>query len=595
MNPITFEEQTYIVTLVDRAFADLNITPYSWQETSVYHILLQFIHEKKRNIILSADTGVGKSMIGAAVAIAMAVHLDIHNKPVSTVMMQNNLLVDQYAESLATRRMFMSVKGASNFDCEFGTNGDINAINCKLPALQRAHKKKEPTKPMPTPSECSSCKYHKQKLRARMIPHIITNFQYHLTKTIKGRADSGRAVSIFDEAHTLSDVAVDSMMVELSSETFINLIKIIDFARGQYCQVSNFKLVSVMKALEDTVRKCERTTNFNIMNEDTFIDIIRDLRDAMMPVLQNLNSDHLVTESYDGVDKAIKRFDNYHSSYAMYFSNCNMTEYVYDYDTYTKACTIKPVFVKGLGELILSEYNLFMSATVTKGYMVNTIGLDPKETHFIPLPAVFDKANKPIAIIAKGSVNYKTLQSPNTIRSLASDVAAIVHRHILLRQSGIAMVNSFKLGQDLYDALPVDIQSHVVLHEKGTKVNEAIDIATRTSNPTLLISPSIFEGVDFKGDRSNYQILLKAPYPSLGDARIKIIANHYGSVYRTITLMKIIQGLGRSVRSADEVAITYVLDRNIGELLMSPTNSWKHTHTLFKTAEEALLSIGIKS
>ena len=78
--------------------------------------------------------------------------------------------------------------------------------------------------------------------------------------------------------------------------------------------------------------------------------------------------------------------------------------------------------------------------------------------------------------------------------------------------------------------------------------------------PTVLLSPSMTEGVDLKGDASRFQIICKVPYPYLGDKLIRKRMNKWKWWYPLQTLKVIIQSVGRSVRSKDDQAITYILD-----------------------------------
>ena len=70
------------------------------------------------------------------------------------------------------------------------------------------------------------------------------------------------------------------------------------------------------------------------------------------------------------------------------------------------------------------------------------------------------------------------------------------------------------------------------------------------------------EGVDLKGDLSKFQIIMKVPYPYLGDPLVKrkMDLNKMWYPYETVKL--ICQMLGRSVRSHEDEAVTYILDSN---------------------------------
>jgi len=117
------------------------------------------------------------------------------------------------------------------------------------------------------------------------------------------------------------------------------------------------------------------------------------------------------------------------------------------------------------------------------------------------------------------------------------------------------------------------------IHEQGTTIANLTKEFKKSKNG-VLISPSIFEGMDFAGDDSRWQIICKTPYPSLGDIRIKKIADQYGSIYREIALYKILQGIGRSIRSADDSAITYFLDKSSETIFKSSLNIWKERFSI---------------
>ena len=99
---------------------------------------------------------------------------------------------------------------------------------------------------------------------------------------------------------------------------------------------------------------------------------------------------------------------------------------------------------------------------------------------------------------------------------------------------------------------------------------------------SVLISPSLFEGIDLPNDYSRFQIFVKAPYPSLSNKRIKYIFEKYPDIYETMTLYKVIQGFGRSTRSNTDYSITYALDRNIARLFFNSKNKWKDEFKVIK-------------
>jgi hypothetical protein len=85
-------------------------------------------------------------------------------------------------------------------------------------------------------------------------------------------------------------------------------------------------------------------------------------------------------------------------------------------------------------------------------------------------------------------------------------------------------------------------------------------IVSSSTKPTVLISPSLYTGLDLKDDLSRFQIIVKVPYPDLGDRWINEKRKSSEQWYTWQTALRLIQGYGRSIRSKEDYAVTYVLD-----------------------------------
>ena len=90
--------------------------------------------------------------------------------------------------------------------------------------------------------------------------------------------------------------------------------------------------------------------------------------------------------------------------------------------------------------------------------------------------------------------------------------------------------------------------------------DEVIAKHINSTEPTVLISPSLYMGLDLKDDLSRFQIITKVPYPDLGDRWISEKRKKNGQWYIWQTALRLVQGYGRSVRSKEDWAKTYVLD-----------------------------------
>jgi Rad3-related DNA helicase len=76
----------------------------------------------------------------------------------------------------------------------------------------------------------------------------------------------------------------------------------------------------------------------------------------------------------------------------------------------------------------------------------------------------------------------------------------------------------------------------------------------------VLISPSLHTGLDLKDHLSRFQIITKVPYPNVADKWTSEKRKINKEWYYWQTALRLVQAYGRSVRSKDDWAKTYVLD-----------------------------------
>jgi Rad3-related DNA helicase len=239
--------------------------------------------------------------------------------------------------------------------------------------------------------------------------------------------------------------------------------------------------------------------------------------------------------------------------------------------------TVKPIFIdKAIYKQYLdtSKINLFMSATVSKDFLVETIGLEDSETKEIVLDPVFDPENKPFIFVRPISLNYNSLQKIQTIEHLNRVIKNLVDHHA--EDAGIILTPSFKLSNLLAEPL-IKSGKNVIVQKSGQQVSQVIELYRSEVDKgklPILISPSLFEGINLEDDYCRFQILTKAPFGSLADERIRYIMNEHPNIFDIMTIMKLVQGAGRGVRNKDDYCATYALDSNIKRLFLSKANIW---------------------
>ena len=102
-----------------------------------------------------------------------------------------------------------------------------------------------------------------------------------------------------------------------------------------------------------------------------------------------------------------------------------------------------------------------------------------------------------------------------TLPKLAQAIKEIIENH--KEEKGIIHCHSYKIA----NYLKKNINSRRFLIHDSSNRDMILEKHMKSKKPTILLSPSMTEGVDLKGEASRFQILCKVPYPYLGDKLIK--------------------------------------------------------------------------
>ena len=143
-----------------------------------------------------------------------------------------------------------------------------------------------------------------------------------------------------------------------------------------------------------------------------------------------------------------------------------------------------------------------------------------------------------------------------TLPNLIKAVKSILEEH--KNEKGIIHTHSYYIANKIKNAMR---SSRILTHDSSNR-DEILSRHMNSDKPTVLISPSMTEGVDLRGEASRFQIVCKVPYPYLGDRLVKKRMNRWKWWYPLQTAKTIVQSVGRSVRSKDDHAVTYILDQN---------------------------------
>ena len=125
---------------------------------------------------------------------------------------------------------------------------------------------------------------------------------------------------------------------------------------------------------------------------------------------------------------------------------------------------------------------------------------------------------------------------------------------------GIIHTTSYKQLNFIKHSLQEENCRRLLETDPDVQRDEIIEEHVNSTKPTVLISPSLHLGLNLADDLSRFQIITRVPYPSLSDRWIDEKRKRSEQWYDWVTTLRLIQTAGRSIRSKEDWAITYILD-----------------------------------
>lgn len=499
------------------------------QQTAIDFIKEIFKEQNKKFCVIEAGTGVGKSAVGLYAANFLE-FLPCEKDAGAYFLTTQKILQDQYVEDFSRGQNMLSLKSSSNYNCKY-YKGSTCGESLRL--LKTANKESKFWK-----SCAYNCVYKKEKERFIDGKKGVTNFSYFLSETVYAGKLKPRNLLVIDEAHNVAEEL--SKFIEVTiSERFCKSQKI-NFP-DQLTPAASFKWVNEVYYPHIKNR---------LKHMESFLEKTPGLKEKLKE-LQN------VSRNYDLLDKhvcKVKRFiDRYEKDNWIF--NLLAAE-----GKSSRKLEFKPIDVsKYAHEYLFSRADkvLLMSATILdKEAFCELLGIDKKNCGFLSLPSPFPVEHKPIITAGIGKMSAQHIDF--TLPKLVKAVESIISEHS--KEKGIIHCHSYKIASYLRKNIKKG-KKRLLFHNSENR-DETLNFHKNSKEPTILISPSMTEGVDLKGELSRFQILCKIPYPYLGDKLIRKKMNKWKWWYPLQTAKTIIQAVGRSIRNKDDYATTYILDED---------------------------------
>ena len=386
--------------------------------------------------------------------------------------------------------------------------------------------------------DSQSCHYYLQKYDALVSKHSLWNYHafFQIMKFNKKLFEDylDRKVSVFDEAHKIEDQIIQ----------FVGF----DIFAGQ-------------------VDECNlNSENYNFTDLDSMIKLTDDISYSYAKKIKDIKESIAFQNNpdYELISKLERRYDRAAQAKIDIVSdkdNFIVNDPIRDLNGNFRTISVKPIDVSKFANTFFeTEYQIFMSATIDKNSFCENMGFEKDDIAFVDTPkSPFSINNRNVDLLNIKRLSYRSTEEDEL--EVIKTIDKILDKHSSDR--GLILTSSIPRCQKIIRYLsPKNTKRIRICHSKNKdgKTQDEV-ISEHASDPTgVLLSSSLWEGVDLKDNLSRFQIIAKVPYPNYKEKRTKAKMDKFPLWYTSQTLTKLLQGFGRSIRSEDDWAKTYVLD-----------------------------------
>jgi Rad3-related DNA helicase len=575
------------------------------EQSQVIPIVMDALNMGYENVIIECPTGSGKSAL--AMMIPKMVDADAY---VATYLKG---LQAQYMREMPFMR---SVMGRGNYDCKLKISPGVRNLDQANNALA-AHRAgtdtqdTSATSPKAHLAPCRTCgpefkcdykpsssgggsggydwwdtkelcDYFSALAAAQKSRYFISNTSYLMAL---GQAGSlilpPRDLLIIDEAHHLPNALAGFYAVDLNNRHLERLLGVPSFdevVSDPNLAKTREKLLSPWKGLVES-KETKNNSVYPIgfpevpsVTSDSSSEMLKlgiKVWQAYLEFLANKIGKNIATDQYTD-EKDLAFAYNYVAKLGNLISSLeeNPRNWVWSKDDDEAPTLLKfqPIDIGESAEelfLKLGKQRIFMSATIPSPQVyMEELGLDPEKTFLVKVNySSFPTGNRPIVTTVTGGKMSYAGRDEKAFNQTAEAILQIINLHS--GQKGLILPHTNEIEEKLLLALedldPTVVEERLLTHSKEVAEREEVLAEFEaTRDDAVLISTYVGQGYD--GKHCDFCIIVKMPFPPLGDIRTlkKMEAND--EWYKSETAGALVQMCGRVVRAADDTGITYIID-----------------------------------
>jgi Rad3-related DNA helicase len=487
--------------------------PRPEQITSINAILNAFFVKNKRFFVLEAPIGIGKS----AIAITLAEYFTNHfgnGKLSSVILTTQKILQEQYIKEFPD---IANVSAKKNYVCKHRPGG----LTCDIGlAMNRIVKQENYT-----------CTYELHRKRFSTSNIALTNLHFYLNYQMEAREN--RRLMIVDECHNLESVMTDFVSLQFTKYFISEQLKI---AWPIHNKITEKDFISWVKTKLYTQLESEIS--------------------RLTKSLMNSSAEYL--SGYKGMAefKKVEEFVRMKETISLFLEYYDSKNWVISISATQDVVSVKPIHSGEYSNLFLFDWAdkvLLMSSTILdKDAFCRHNGIPLEDTEFISMESPFPVKNRPIHVIGIGAMSKDKIST--TLPRMMIAIEEVLNQH--KKDKGIIHCHTYNIASYIKQNIKSD---RLLIHGSDDRI-EVLKNHLASDKPTVLLSPSFSEGVDLYGELSRFQIIVKVPFPYIGDKYIRTKMERVKDWYNIVTVKLLVQSYGRSIRDYDDYAETYIFD-----------------------------------
>ena len=568
--------------------------------------------------LVQAPTGSGKSIILILSALVLA---ECYDKK-SFLLCSDLSLWKQYDDFIDNHKELKykigRIKGSSNYVCQ-KNNKEVTKGECKV-AKVSWKTLLSPTLAEKSGYDCATyCPYVKARRKALASKVTIMTYQMYF-RAVAGHFDTSnmfgwyvRPIVFCDECHNIPSLLQGAYCPQLKDSNLSKLLHIYDYAMSlnndMFADEWQEELSSLSTDVASTHNQLKDQLErlFNDIYDCQDSNMLMDKVKAYKEKISQFNA--IVEKIMDKLSNNIKgkgyvssteyevyeecEWQQRHESMLATYLTVIVGEDNKDYVVVTPSEHTVDFFNHKTGKMIKKkertidlqcakedyiaknflllgpEHVVMTSATIgnMKSFEEN-LGIDNAIED--NLPSLFDFTNSPIYVLSrwKMSQKFKEESFPNVQKATYE----LCNRY--KNKKGIIQTWTYDLAKRIYEEAPDNLKERMLLYNDAKEKRDLIDYHKKTDQPSILVGPTLNEGIDLPGDECRFIIMIKMPYPYLGSRLVSRKKDLYDGWYQNETLRTIIQSIGRGVRYDGDWCQTYLLDGSFSFFYYQMKNSF---------------------